>query len=217
MELIRIDHLTKSFGKELVLNDISLVYNSGVIYGMIGENGAGKTTLFSCITGILPFSGTLQRKEGLKVGYLPADSFFYSLITGLEYIEFCIKATGGIIDMQEIESLNTVFQLPLSRYASEYSTGMRRKLAFMALLLQDNDVYILDEPFNGVDLKGCIFLKRIIRSLKKAGKAIILSSHQISALHEICDRIHYLNNHIIMKEFTNGESIDDIEQMILEG
>lgn len=216
MELIKIDHLTKSFGKELVLNDISLIYNSGMIYGMIGENGAGKTTLFSCITGILPFSGSLQRKEGLKVGYLPAECFFYSLITGLEYIEFCIKAKGGIVDMQEIEQLNTVFQLPLYRYASEYSTGMKKKLAFMALLLQDNDVYILDEPFNGVDLKGCIFLKRIIRSLKEAKKAIILSSHQISALHEICDCIHYLNNHIIMKEFTSKESIDDIERMILK-
>lgn len=217
MELIKIDHLTKSFGKELVLNDISLTYNSGVIYGMIGENGAGKTTLFSCITGILAFSGTLQRKEGLKVGYLPADCLFYSLITGLEYIEFCIKAKGGSIDMQEIEHLNVVFQLPLYRYASEYSTGMKKKLAFMALLLQDNDVYILDEPFNGVDLRGCVSLKRIIRSLKEAGKAIILSSHQISALHEICDCIHYLNNHIIMKEFTSRESIDDIERMILEG
>lgn len=217
MELIRIEHLTKMFGNKLVLKDISLVYNSGMIYGMIGENGAGKTTLFSCIAGILPFCGTLQKKEGLKVGYLSTDCFFYSLITGLEYIEFCIKAKGGIIDRKKIEQLNETFRLPLHDYASEYSTGMKKKLAFMALLLQDNDIYILDEPFNGVDLTGCIFLKRMIRSLKEAGKAIILSSHQISALHEICDCIHYLNNHTIMKRFTGDDSIDDIERMILEG
>ena len=216
MELIKIDYLNKSFGKELVLNDISLTYKSGVIYGMIGENGAGKTTLFSCITGTLSFNGMLKRKEGLKIGYLSAESFFYSLITGMEYIEFCIKAKGCKLDIREIEHLNEVFQLPLHRYASEYSTGMKKKLAFMALLLQDNDIYILDEPFNGVDLKGCIFLKRIIRSLKESGKTIIVSSHQISALHEICDCIHYLNNHVIVKEFTNKESIDNIERIILE-
>jgi ABC-2 type transport system ATP-binding protein len=91
---------------------------------------------------------------------------------------------------------------------------MKKKLSFMALLLQENDVYILDEPFNGVDLRGCIQLKKLIRSLKEAGKTIIISSHQIAALHEICDCIHYLNRHTIAKQYTD-ESIEEIENDIL--
>lgn len=217
MELITITHLTKSYNKTPVLNNISLVYKSGMIYGMIGENGAGKTTLFSSITGMLSFNGTIQKQKDLKIGYLPADSFFHSLVTGLEYIEFCIRAKGAVLDREKIEELNTIFQLPLHRYASEYSTGMKKKLAFMALLLQENELYILEKPFNGVDLKGIIFLKQIIRSLKEHGKTIILSSHQIASLHEICDTIHYLNNHSITTEFTSKDSIDEIERIVLEG
>lgn len=215
MEVINISHLKKSFGKTLVLDDISLSYESGRIYGMVGENGAGKTTLFSCMMGIYSFDGIIDKQHGLQIGYLPSDCFFYSLVTGLEYIEFCIKAKGRTINAKEIEYMNATFQLPLCRFASEYSTGMKRKLAFMALLLQHNDVYILDEPFNGVDLKGCILLKRMIRSLKEEGKTIVLSSHQIAALHEVCDSIHYLNRHKITKEFTD-ESIDCIEHIILD-
>lgn len=214
MELIKIKKLHKSFGQVKVLNGLSLIYESGRIYGMVGENGAGKTTFFNCILGLLPSNGTIIKEKNIKIGYLPSEIFFYSLITGWEYIEFCIKASGNKINISKIKELNLYFQLPLHKYASEYSTGMKKKLAFMALLLQEIDVYILDEPFNGVDLKGCILLKRLIRELKNRNKAIIISSHQISALHEICDNIHYLNTGIITHEFTN-ESIAEIEKIIL--
>lgn len=214
MELISISHLTKSFGKVEVLKDISLIYQSGTIYGLVGENGSGKTTLFCCIIGVHKYNGLIKKADHLKIGYLPADSFFYSLITGMEYIEFCMKAKGEPIDSKKILQLNAIFQLPLERYASEYSTGMKKKLSLIALLLQENDVYILDEPFNGVDLKGCIQLKRLIHSLKENGKTIIISSHQIAVLHEIADSIHYLNNHTIIKQYTH-ESIEEIENDIL--
>ena len=214
MELIKINRLTKKFGKVEVLKGIFLTYQSGNIYGLVGENGAGKTTLFNCIMGIYKHEGIIEKTSCLQIGYQPADSFFYSLITGLEYIEFCMRAKGKQINEEKVEQLNTIFQLPLNRYASEYSTGMKKKLSFMALLLQENDVYILDEPFNGVDLRGCIQLKKLIRSLKEAGKTIIISSHQIAALHEICDYIHYLNRHTIAKQYTD-ESIEEIENDIL--
>lgn len=214
MELIKIKNLHKSFEQTKVLNGLSLIYESKRIYGMIGENGAGKTTFFKCILGLLSYNGTIIKEKNLKIGYLPSENFFYSLITGWEYLEFCIKASGNNINISKVEELNLCFQLPLHKYASEYSTGMKKKLAFMALLLQEIDVYILDEPFNGVDLKGCILLKRLIRELKNRNKTIIISSHQISALHEICDNIHYLNKGIITHEFTN-ESIAEIETIIL--
>lgn len=113
-----------------------------------------------------------------------------------------------------VEEANKMFQLPLHRYASEYSTGMKKKLALMALLLQDNDLYILDEPFNGVDLYGCIQLKKIIRSLKDKGKTLLLSSHQITILRELCDSIDYLSRHTIVKRYTD-EPVEEIERSIL--
>lgn len=216
MEVIKVDRLSKSFGKVEVLKDISLTYRSGIIYGMVGENGAGKTTLFNCLTGLYTYNGTIGKAPGIKVGYLPADPFFYSLITGIEYIEFCMKAKGYLPDKEKIKQMNAVFQLPLSRYASEYSTGMKKKLAFMALRLQENDLYILDEPFNGVDLKGCIELKKCIRSLKTAGRTVIISSHLISILHELCDCIDYLSDHTLIKRYVD-EDIATIEKDILEG
>ncbi len=85
----------------------------------------------------------------------------------------------------------------------------------MALLLQDNDLYILDEPFNGVDLYGCIRLKVLIRALKEDGKTVLLSSHLLSVLHELCDDIDYLNNHTLVKRFMN-ESVEEIEKEIMK-
>ena len=208
MELIYIKELSKAYGKTRVLDNLSVSYESGKIYGLVGENGAGKTTLFNCIMGVTDYDGEIRKSSKMAVGYMPAESFFYSLITGKEYLEFCIKAKGKKMDAEAIDSLNKAFQLPLERFASDYSTGI------MSLLLQDNDLYILDEPFNGVDLYGCIQLKRIIRELKDKEKTVIISSHLINTLHELCDEIDFLNNHTIRKRYIQV-SIDEIEQDIL--
>lgn len=214
MELIDIKDLSKAYGKTRVLDNLSVSYKSGRIYGLVGENGAGKTTLFNCIMGVTDYDGEIRKSSRMAVGYMPAENFFYSLITGKEYLEFCIKAKGKKMDAEAIDSLNKVFQLPLERFASDYSTGMKKKLALMALLLQENDLYILDEPFNGVDLYGCIQLKRIIRELKNKGKTVIISSHLINTLHELCDEIDFLDGHTIRKRYIHA-SIDKIEQDIL--
>ena len=214
MELIYIKNLSKAYGKTRVLDNLSVSYESGKIYGLVGENGAGKTTLFSCIMGVTDYVGEIRKSSKISVGYMPAESFFYSLITGKEYLEFCIKAKGKKMDAEAIDSLNKIFQLPMERFALDYSTGMKKKLALMALLLQENDLYILDEPFNGVDLYGCIQLKRIIRELKDKGKTVIISSHLINTLHELCDEIDFLDNHTIRKRYIQA-SVDEIEQDIL--
>lgn len=215
MELIYIKNLSKAYGKTRVLDNLSVSYESGKIYGLVGENGAGKTTLFSCIMGVTDYDGEIRKSAKISVGYMPAESFFYSLITGKEYLEFCIKAKGKKMDAKAIDSLNKIFQLPMERFASDYSTGMKKKLALMALLLQENDLYILDEPFNGVDLYGCIQLKRIIRELKEKGKTVIISSHLINTLHELCDEIDFLDGHTIRKRYIQA-SVDEIEQDILD-
>ena len=215
MEVIAIKQLSKSYGATCVLESLSLQYESGKIYGLVGENGAGKTTLFNCILGLTPHQGTIFRKPGLSIGYLPAELYFYTLVTGREYLEFCLRAKGKKLDKEQLEAMNGDFHLPLHRYASEYSTGMKKKLALMALLLQDNDVYILDESFNGVDLYGCIRLKSLIRSLKENGKTVLLSSHLVPVLHELCDSIDYLSNRTIVKRFTE-ESAEEIEVEIMK-
>lgn len=214
MELIQVSHLTKRFGEVEVLHDLSVDYHVGMIYGLAGENGAGKTTFFNCIMGLTEYEGMVRKKPDLSIGYLPAENFFYSLITGLEYLDFCIRAKGKAVVRTKIERLNENFQLPLRRYASDYSTGMKKKLALMGLLLQDNEMYILDEPFNGVDLYGCIHLKRLVCSLKEENKTVLLSSHQITLLHELSDSIDYLNRHTFVKRYS-GESVKAIEEDIL--
>ena len=200
----------------MLIGMFSYTYEQGKIYGLAGENGAGKTTLFRCLTGLLPYEGTIRKRKEVKVGYLPAECYFYSLITAREYIEFCLKAYGEQLSRTRLDEINEeVFHLPLDRYASAYSTGMKKKLAFLALYLQHPDVYILDEPFNGVDLKGCILLKNLIRRIKEQQKTVIVSSHQLASLHELCDAIHYLCEGKIIKEFTS-EPIEEIERFILE-
>lgn len=216
MELIGIHGLRKSYGRTVVLDGLSVAYKSGKVYGLIGDNGAGKTTLFDCMLGLTrPDGGEIVKTPGLRVGYLPAEPFFYSLVTAHEYLEFCLKAKGRKIDNGRIEELNRLFKLPLGRYASTYSTGMKKKLALMALLLQDNDLYVLDEPFNGVDLYGVIHLKNIIGTLKAEGKTVVVSSHQISVLHELCDNIDYLACGIIARRFEN-ENVTEIENCLME-
>lgn len=215
MELIKIDNLSKNYGSVVVLNGLNLSYENGHIYGLVGENGAGKTTMFNCIMRLTEYDGEITRCKDMSVGYMPADSFFYPLITAQEHIEFCLKAKDVAIDKAEIEKMNELFELPLDRYAASFSTGMKKKLSFMTLLLQKNDLMILDEPFNGVDLKGCINMRNVIRREKEMGRTFIISSHQIASLREICENIDFLCDHRILKRYTS-ESVDVIEQDILQ-
>ena len=91
-----------------------------------------------------------------------------------------------------VASRKNIFDLPLDQYASTYSTGMKKKLALTAILLQENDYFILDEPFNGVDIQSNIVLTEIIKELKKLNKIVLISSHIFSTLNTICDEIHLL-------------------------
>ena len=215
MEMIRMENVSKSFGGLKALDGVSLVCDWGKVYGLVGDNGAGKTTLFRCLTGMTSYEGMIRKGDWVTVGYLPADNYFYPLVTGYEYIAFCLRVYGKKVSRKLIDDLNTkMFRLPLDRYASEYSTGMQKKLGLMAVYLQDPDLYILDEPFNGIDLKGCIQMKHLIGFLKAQWKTVILSSHRLDVLHEVCDSIHYLREGKLLKGFT-GKSVEEIERFIL--
>jgi ABC-2 type transport system ATP-binding protein len=208
--MIHIKDLSKSFGNKLVLKDINISFEKGKVYGIVGENGSGKTTLFRCIAELEKYEGEIgTHYDQLKnhLGLLFTDPYFFTRITGKEYIQLLLNARK--IKNIEINSRN-IFDLPLNQYASTYSTGMKKKLALTAILLQENDVYILDEPFNGVDIHSNIMIVEIIKKLKELGKTVIISSHIFSTLAETCDEIHLLENGEFIKSATK-ESFSELE------
>ncbi|RYM35856.1 ABC transporter ATP-binding protein [Brumimicrobium glaciale] len=208
--MIHIKDLSKSFGNKLVLKDINISFEKGKVYGIVGENGSGKTTLFRCIAELEKYEGEIgTHYDQLKnhLGLLFTDPYFFTRITGKEYIQLLLYARK--IKNIEINSRN-IFDLPLNQYASTYSTGMKKKLALTAILLQENDVYILDEPFNGVDIHSNIMIVEIIKKLKELGKTVIISSHIFSTLAETCDEIHLLENGEFIKSATK-ESFSELE------
>ncbi|MBK7174945.1 MAG: ATP-binding cassette domain-containing protein [Bacteroidales bacterium] len=203
--MIRIDTLSKSFGALVVLKDISFSFESGLVYGIVGQNGAGKTTLFRCIAGLEKYEGNVIYDLGnLKdhLGFLMTEPFFFSKITGKEYIRLLCQARGK--DPGDIDQRN-IFELPLDQYASTFSTGMKKKLALTALLMQENQYFILDEPFNGVDIQSNLLITDIIHTLKALGKTVIMSSHIFQTLVDTCDEILLLDKGMITKIVGKGD------------
>ena len=202
--MMKIKGLSKSYNNNEVLKEINIEFSRGKAYGIVGENGAGKTTLFKCIAGLESCTGEiLSELQPLKnhLGLLLTDPFFFTKITGKEYIRLLCNARGK--KNINIDQKN-IFDLPLNQYASTYSTGMKKKLAITAILLQENEYFILDEPFNGVDIQSNMILTEIILKLKELDKIIIVSSHIFSTLSDTCDEIHLLRN---------GEQIKSVQKV----
>lgn len=213
--MIKIKELSKLFGNKEVLKNLSMEFSTGNVYGIVGENGAGKTTLFRCIAGLESYSGEIiSDVKPLKnhLGLLLTEPFFFTMMTGREYIRLLCNARGKT--NVDIDSKN-IFDLPLDQYASTYSTGMKKKLAITAILLQENEYFILDEPFNGVDIQSNIILTEIILKLKELNKVVIISSHIFSTLSDTCDEIHLLRKGEQIKS-VNKTGFKDLEQEMQE-
>jgi ABC-2 type transport system ATP-binding protein len=197
--MITIRNLSKEYGPKGVLHNINLQFEPGHVYGIVGENGAGKSTLFRCIAGLEDYEGEIDSDlKPLKnhLGLLLTEPFFFAKITGKEYLQLLCNARH--VTIKDMAARN-VFDLPLHEYASVYSTGMKKKLALTAILLQGNEYFILDEPFNGVDIQSNMIIAEIIHSLKKLNKTVILSSHIFSTLGDTCDEIHMLHQGHLIK------------------
>jgi len=154
IEMLKIKNLSKKYGSKKVLDNINLNFEIGKVCGIVGANGAGKTTLFRCIAGLESCEGIISSPYlSLKdhLGYLETTPIFMSYITGWEYLKLLCSAKK--IATHNFEEQN-IFDLPLNQYAETYSTGMKKKLALMGVLLRKNDIIILDEPFNGVDIQS---------------------------------------------------------------
>lgn len=212
--MIKLIDLTKSFGAKTVLDKISFTFKNGAVYGIVGKNGAGKTTMFRCISGLERYGGTIVAEEvPLKnhLIFLPTEPFFYKMMTGMEYVQFICNARQNRVN--DILSKN-IFNIPLKQYISTYSSGMKKKLALFAALLQNVDYYILDEPFNGIDFQSSLILFDIIELLKtKMNKTILISSHIFSTLKQSCDEIVLLGD-ATFKNHVNREEFDSLEKDI---
>jgi ABC-2 type transport system ATP-binding protein len=207
--MIKLTNLTKSYGSKRVLSNLNANFVEGKVYGIVGENGAGKTTLFRCIAGLEVYQGAVEcANETLKnhLGMLFTEPHIFSKITGEEYINFLCQARN--VEINDLKNKN-IFDLPLNQYAATYSTGMKKKLAITAILLQQNEYFILDEPFNGVDIQSNIIITEVIHKLKSLNKIVIISSHIFSTLSETCDEI------IVMKngEFTQHVAKENFPQL----
>jgi len=191
--MIETIQLSKHYGTIRALQNICLRFEEGKTAGIVGENGAGKTTLFRCIAGLESCDGEiLSDRSPLKnyLGFLPTEPYFFPKITAKEYVQLLANARGKKV--KDIEHQN-IFDLPLNQYASTFSSGMKKKLALFAILLQGNQYFILDEPFNGVDIQSNLIITEIIRKLQALNKTVILSSHIFSTLSDTCDEIFLLH------------------------
>jgi ABC-2 type transport system ATP-binding protein len=210
--MIKIQNLSFSFSGKKVLDNITADFLPSRIYGIVGLNGAGKTTFFNTLstnlkpdTGQINFKGvTLSEKD---IAYLETVNFFYSKITGNEYLKI-FKQTNPDFNLR---SLQDFFKLPLDDLIETYSTGMKKKLALLAILKQNKKIFLLDEPFNGLDIETNKILEIIITTLKEKGKTVFLSSHIIDPLLTICDEIHFLEHGQFTKIFdkTNYHKLED--------
>lgn len=223
--MIEVRNVSKKYGAKEVLKNINLNFDQGKVYGIVGENGAGKTTLFRCMAGLEQHQGTITSNLiPLKnhLGLLLTEPYFLSKITGAEYIRLLCNSRN--INITDIGDRN-IFDLPLNEYATVYSTGMKKKLAITAILLQGNAYFILDEPFNGVDIQSNIIIEEIIHKLRELKKTVIISSHIFSTLNDTCDEIHLLSHGALiesvqrvdfsalelkMKEVTIGDKIEKL-------
>ncbi|HZJ74294.1 MAG TPA: ATP-binding cassette domain-containing protein [Perlabentimonas sp.] len=189
--MITIENLCLSYGKIKVIESLDLTILENTINGVVGLNGSGKTTLLNAIYGLKSVESGTIRWQGEKVtkkviSYLVTEPFFYSNITGNEYLSLFKNSSF------DTNKWNELFHLPLNQIIDEYSTGMKKKLAVLSVLKQDKPIMILDEPFNGLDIETCRIIRSVLLRLKEKGKTIIITSHIIETLTNLCDYIHFL-------------------------
>lgn len=198
---IVVEHVYKSFGKEKVLNNVSLIIEPGHIYGVVGNNGSGKTVLMKCICGFMrPDKGKIYvdgKQIGKDVdfpdsigviietpGFIPHETGFANLkiLAGLK----------GLIGREEIrDTIRKVGLDPdMKKPVGKYSLGMRQRLGIAQAIMENPNVLILDEPFNGLDKHGVEEMRQLLKELKASGKAMLLASHNAKDIEELCDIVH---------------------------
>lgn len=198
--MLQLTSITKSYFQKIAVDDVSLSLNEGEIFGLLGPNGAGKTTLIRIINRIIVpekgevrYQGELMKGKHLaEIGYLPEERGLYKTMTVYDHAMFL----GRLRRMSKEEvnrSLNTwldKFEITSwkNKRIEELSKGMAQKVQFICAVLHEPKLLILDEPFSGFDPVNVELIQNELKSMKKAGKTILLSSHNMKSVEEICDR-----------------------------
>lgn len=200
--IITIDHLSKSYGRHLALDQLSLTVEKGEIFGFLGSNGAGKSTTIRCLLGLIKYRKgkvTLfnDRYHSLEesldhIGYMPSEAMFYPNMTVKQVIEFAAKAHPNHDCKREADRLCKLLEVPLQKKIQNLSLGNRKKVSIVCALQHQPDLLILDEPTSGLDPLMQERFFQIILDAKEKGKTCFLSSHVLSEVKAYCDRVAIL-------------------------
>lgn len=207
MEILKIEHLCKSFGTNKVIDDLSFSVDEHTIYGFLGQNGAGKTTTMKMILGLLkPDSGTItvcgekvcygETKTNKYIGFLPDVPEFYGYMKPKEYLKLCGEITGlskEVIKNKSEELLELVGLSEVSRKIGGFSRGMKQRLGIAQALLNEPRILICDEPTSALDPVGRKDILDILLSIKDK-TTVIFSTHILSDVERICENIGMLND-----------------------
>lgn len=231
--MLKIEHLTKTYGDKKAVDDLSLHINSGEIYGFIGHNGAGKTTTLKSVVGIMKFDGGEIYIDGVsvksdpllckkKIAYIPDNPDLYEFMTGINYLNFTADIFGVEKNVREerINRFADAFEITsdLAQPISAYSHGMKQKLAIVSALIHEPKLIIMDEPFVGLDPKAAFTLKGIMRQICDNGGAIFFSTHVLEVAEKLCDKVAIIGNGKLIKSGTMDEVKGDesLESVFLE-
>jgi ABC-2 type transport system ATP-binding protein len=212
--VVQTDGLTKRYGDRLAVDAVSMTVRRGEVYGFLGPNGAGKTTTLRMMLGLIrPTAGTASvlglpagRSEVTeRVGALIEGPGFFPYLSGRDNLRVLARARG--LDPQAVEG--ALERVDLTDRGDDkykrYSLGMKQRLGVAAALMGDPELIVLDEPTNGLDPAGMADMRALVVSLAKGGQTVLLSSHLLAEVQEICDRVGVINGGRLLRESTVAE------------
>lgn len=209
-DYIIIDKLYKSYGKRNVINGISLRIKKGTFFGLFGKNGAGKTTLFKHILGMITSTKgniyldgkNISKVKDISIGYLPENVSIYGHLNVVDNLKVAALSSGNDLDADEISDILNKINLKGSErsLAKSLSLGMKRRLQFaMATMIKPVDILILDEPTNGMDINGVLWLKDYLINLKKKKITILICSHSLNIMEDLIDEYCIMKDGKVIK------------------
>ena len=231
--MLKIEHLTKTYGEKKAVDDLSLHIAPGEIYGFIGHNGAGKTTTLKSVAGILRFDegeitidGTSVKANPLackkKLAYIPDNPDLYEFMSGIKYLNFICDIFGVSAEDRQarIHKYAELFELTndLAQPIASYSHGMKQKLAIISAWVHEPRLIIMDEPFVGLDPKAAFLLKGMMREMCDKGGAIFFSTHVLEVAEKLCDKVAIIKAGKLIRSGTMEEvkGDDSLEEVFLE-
>ncbi len=221
--VIEIFGVTKRFGEDLVLKEVNLAFQKGQVYGIVGNNGSGKTVLMKCICGFLPVSTGRIRVFGKQIGkeidfpenlgVIIETPGFLTELTGRKNLEILADLNRKITRAEIRLVLKKVGLDPdMKKTVGKYSLGMRQRLGIAQAIMEDPELLILDEPFNGLDRHGVAEIRKILLELKKQGKTILLASHNEEDIRLLCDTVYEMDGGVLSLVKEREEETEKIRE-----